>query len=70
MFLYRIRTDTIKDEQNRDHTVYGVDVFKRIRSIPDIFTSKGRAKLFVCRCNQLQPAPVHIDDIVYDTIVE
>ncbi len=70
MYFYQLRVDTITDESEHEHTVYGVDIFRRIRSIPDIFFNKHRAKLFVRKCNELQPEPIHMDDIVEDCLLD
>lgn len=68
MMLYKLRIDTIKDESRCERRVYGIDVYERIRSIPDIFTDEEQALVFVDLCNAQQLSPIHIDDVIQDTL--
>lgn len=68
MILYKLRSDEVIDEENCKHTVYGVDIFEQIRSVPDIFTDDKNAKQFVSLCNELQLAPVHFNDAVENVL--
>ena len=70
MYIFKLRVDTVVDEFKKKHKVYGIDVFKRVRTIPDIFFDKNKAKHFVEDCNKGQPADIHIDDVVYDALVD
>lgn len=70
MVLYKLRIDKVKDEQNRTHDVYGVDVFQRVQSVPDIFTDDQSAERFVNLCNRLQLAPIHLNDVIEDALAK
>ncbi len=70
MVLYKLRIDKVQDEQKRMHAVYGVDVFQRVQSVPDIFTDGQSAEQFVNLCNQLQLAPIHLRDVIEDVLVK
>ncbi len=70
MVLYKLRIDKVRDEQRRAHTVYGIDVFERTQSVPDIFTDGQSAERFVNLCNRLQLAPIHLHDVIEDALVK
>lgn len=68
MKKYILRNDTVTDENGQQHTVYGIDIPSQNISIPDIFCNRLRAENFVNTCNNLDLSPIHIFDVIEDTI--
>lgn len=66
--IYQLRTDVLCDEEGNVHTVYGVDVYYHVRSVPDLFTDKNRALDCIALWNREQPDPVHFDDVIADAL--
>ena len=54
-YTYRMRTDTIFDEEYRTHTVYGIEAFdlsnRKLEAVPDVLFEKNKMESFVTRCN-------------------
>ncbi len=68
--LYQTRVDEIQDECGNVHTVYGIDAFQCVRSVPDVFTDEGKAEAFVKRCNELLLDLCHLDDVIEDLLAK
>lgn len=73
--IYKIREDLIKDEYGNDVKVYGMDVFRLVRtemklvfSIPDIFIDYARIQRLVSLCNTNRVSILHIMDIIEDEL--
>ena len=64
---YSVRSDTFTDDQNQQHTVYGLDILGA-DSIPNIFTTKAEAEQFSSLCNRLDLSPIHIHDVIDDIL--
>lgn len=65
---YQLRTDTINDEQNQQHEVYGIVVSDEDISIPDLFTEKSEAMCFVELCNHLDLSSIHLMEVIEDIL--
>ncbi len=72
--VYRLKTDTIYDEERCLHTVYGivaVDTFgKVITSFSDVFFDKSKAEHLVTLYNRENLSPIHLEDIIKDALTE
>ena len=69
---YKVRTDIILDEDNQEHIVYGVDVYRDnhlVKSVPDVFLECDKAIKFVCLCNDLKLSEIHIMSVIEDAII-
>ncbi len=73
-FVYRLKTDSIYDEEGCLHTVYGiaaVDTFGRvIKSFSDVFFDKAKAEHLVTLCNREKLSLIHLEDVVDDALAE
>ena len=68
---YQIRQDEVVDEENKIHTIYGVNVLvdnSLVDYIPDVFFNKLQAQEFVELCNHLKLCHVHLKDVVEDIL--
>ncbi len=69
---YVMRTDVIKDEENRKHTVYGItalDSFgNTLETYEDIFFDKQKAEKFVELCNSEELELIHLQNVVEDAL--
>ncbi len=70
---YRLRTDTVFDEDNNAFLVYGIDAVtekgEAIKSIADIFFDKDKAEEFIALCNKNDLSIVHLEEVVNDVLV-
>lgn len=66
--IYRLRVDMRQDDAGEWHTVYGMDAYRLVKSIPDIFTDCTEGKSFIELCDRTQPLPEHLNDVVQDAI--
>ena len=68
----KVREDFISDVHKNTVPVYGVDAFDEagrvVKSIPDIFFEKEKAESFVALCNSSNLQPIHLADVVADTL--
>ncbi len=71
-YTYKLRTDTIFDEDGCSHIVYGIDVVNSDNSIkqsvPDIFFDLDKATRFVHTCNKLKLEYIHLFDVIEDIL--
>ena len=69
---YRVRQDSVLDEEGREHTVYGIEVIDEegqiIKSVSDVFSNCESAHNFVEICNEKKLSDTHFDDVVIDMI--
>jgi len=69
-FVYRLRQDTVLDEEEKSHLVFGVDLVtpqgENEASFPDLFSDPKKAKDFVLLCNKGQLSPMHLFDVIED----
>ena len=70
---YILRTDTVTDEDNQRHTVYGITALDgrgaEISSFHDIFFDKRKAEDFIELCNSEKLELIHLADVVEDILV-
>lgn len=71
---YRVRTDTITDEEGRCHTVYGIDAWEEgggaprlLQSVPDIFFDRERAEALADLCNSVGLSLIHLPHVIEDS---
>lgn len=64
---YKIRKDTVFDEENNTYEVYGIDAVETsgerevvLESYSDIFFDKTKAEEFVTRCNEERLCLIHL----------
>ena len=69
---YRLREDTVYDEEEKSHLVYGIELANERGEIeacfPDLFCDRQKAKEFVSLCNQNQLSPIHLLDVIEDLL--
>ena len=65
---YKLRCDTILDENGISHTVYGIDCPYAHISIKDVFCIKSEAEEFINKCNTLDLSPLHLQDVIQDLL--
>ena len=65
---YKIRIDTILDEDGSPHTVYGIETMNQVLSISDVFTDYRAASRFVALCNDLDLSTIHLRDVIDDLL--
>ncbi len=68
---YSVRTDTISDENNISHTVYGIDVYRNgqiIKSIPNICCDYDAMANLAILWNSMDVDVTHINDVIEDSI--
>ncbi len=68
---YKIRTDTVTDEEGVPLTAYGIEAVQSddestftLISVPDIFFSRKKAEDFICMCNEINLSPSHLSDFI------
>ena len=70
---YKLRTDTVFDENNAAFLVYGIDAVEEngeiVKSIADIFFDKNKAEEFIAVCNENELSIEHLEDVVDDVLV-
>ena len=64
---YSVHSDTVLDEQNHPHTVYGLNILGA-EPIPDIFTDQAEAEKLSSLCNRLDLSPIHIWEVIEDIL--
>jgi len=71
-YRYRLRADTVYDEDMNAFIVYGVDAVgvsdKTLLSFPDIFFDRGEAERFVYTCNKGNLSLMHMEDVIEDCL--
>lgn len=71
---YRVRQDTMHDEERNAHTVYGIEAIgsggEILESIPDVFFDRQRAERFSDLCNGEGLSLVHLTNAVEDAVAE
>lgn len=71
---YRVRNDMILDEENKAHTVYGIEAIDtegEIRaSYPDVFSDRQKAECFAALCNDEDLSLIHFPNAVEDILAE
>ncbi len=75
MTCYKLRKDKLFCVDAGNYISYGMDIYntkteKLIRSIKDICLKKENLEALIVKCNKLQPALIHIDDIIEDFLTE
>ena len=70
---YILRTDTVTDEDNTQHTVYGITALNEnsetVDTYPDVFFDKKKAENFVTLCNTEKLELLHLADAVENILV-
>ncbi len=70
--VYSLRTDTVKDEEDNEFTVYGIDVKsddENLKSYSDIFFDIGKAEEFVKFCKR-NTVTIELLDILVQQLFE
>ena len=69
---YEVRTDRVTDEEGSVHLVYGVSAYgekgRLLQSVPNVFCDLAMATDFVDACNRFQLCPIHLMDVIEDTL--
>ena len=75
MYFYIPFRETLFYSENDVYRSYGVTVydcsfvhFRNITSIPDVFLHIKPALSFCLRCTRYQLSPIHLQDLIYDTL--
>ena len=73
IYIYKLNTTTITDEQGHSHTTYGIEAYESGASIPtrvisDIFLDRRAAEMFVNACTVLSLDINQLDDVIADVI--
>lgn len=67
---YTLRTDILNDDNNQQHTVYGINALDNfgnvLKTIEDIFFSKETAEEFIELCNEEKLELIHLQNVVDD----
>lgn len=70
---YRMRQDTVCDEDGAPHTVFGIEAVTSddeiLMSFPDVFFEIEKAQDFVRLCNEGHLSLLHLPDVVEDALV-
>ena len=73
LYTYRMREDTIHDEDGKKYTVYGIEAINSngeiLESYPDIFFDRQKAESFVNLCNENDVELVYLAYVVEDALV-
>lgn len=71
---YRVRIDTVHDEERKAHTVYGIEAIgsggEILSSISDVFFDEQKAERFADLCNSEGLSFVHFMNVVENALVE
>ncbi|MDD6188113.1 MAG: DUF6514 family protein [Clostridiales bacterium] len=77
MIEYYAVKESLYREEIGAYTAYGIGVFeydgdekKTLQYIPDVFLDEDKAEQLVDMCNRLQLEPVHLLNVVEDTVSE
>lgn len=69
---YTLRKDTVTDEENCKHLVYGItaiDVYGNVlETFEDIFFDKQKAEEFIELCNEEKLELIHLQDVIEDIL--
>lgn len=69
---YILRADTVTDEDNREHLVYGITAVDTrgnvLESYEDIFFDKQKAEEFIELCNEEKLELVHLENVIEDVL--
>lgn len=68
MKTYRLRSDTTIDEYGKSRTVYGIELPDVNISIKDVFCRREEAETFIEKCNRLDLSPIHLYDVIDDSL--
>lgn len=68
MKAYQLRRDTIVDDEGESHTVYGIELPSENIAVKDIFCKQKEAEAFIKLCNDLDLSPLHLQDVIDDTL--
>lgn len=76
MFEYNIVQERINNPYIGEYIAYGIKVslkkeneLTELSYTPDVFTSKELAENFVALCNKEQLDPVHLPQLIEDTLI-
>lgn len=71
-YIYNLRVEVARDEENNTHTVYGIDANNsesgETVSVSDVFRNKDAAVRFIERCNRSQLSIVHLYEAIEDAL--
>lgn len=72
MVTYEIE-ETMQDKEMGKRKAYGINAYcketgKLLLSVPDVFIYKCEAEQFVILCNKNELSPIHLLDVISDTI--
>lgn len=56
------------DEYGKSRTVYGIELPDVNISIKDVFCKKEEAETFIEKCNRLDLSPIHLYDVIDDSL--
>lgn len=68
---YTLRTDSVRNEAGESRSVYGIEVWagaERVGCVKDVFLDRREAEKLVGLCNRLSLSPVHLADVIEDSI--
>jgi len=69
---YILRADTVTDEDNCEHLVYGITAIDTrsnvLESYEDIFFDKQKAEEFIELCNEEKLELIHLPDVIDDIL--
>ncbi len=70
--VYRMKTDTVYDEEGFLHTVYGIEALNAenliVASVADVFFDKVKATEFIALCNDLRLSLIHLPEVIEDIL--
>lgn len=71
---YRVRKDTVNDEERMAHTVYGIEAVgsegEILSSYPDVFFDRQKAEHFAHLCNDEGLSLIHFPNAIEDALAE
>lgn len=74
VFTYRVRKDTMLDEERNVRTVFGVEALdgegKVVSGFSDVFFDGQKAESFVSLCNDSGLSLIHFSSAVEDALME
>lgn len=70
--IYTLRIDSVTDEDNCKHNVYGItaiDTFGNIlATFEDVFFDKEKAEEFIKLCNEEKLELIHLENVIEDIL--